>query len=675
MKNIKKLGAALSILIFTLMMSLSSYTVAMADETNISDNNQGVRLQDDFYDAVNSDWINTAKIEQGKSTASTFEDVNDKVESQIKDIINSLTANENKYNENSDEKKIINLYNNILNVKERDEEGIKPVKDILDEIKSAQTIDDITKLWSNKRIINPTIQFSVERDIKDVSTNILYINSTGLSLGDSDEYTNPTESTAKNKKLIEAYYTKLLVLSGYSQEEAKTKVDNMFKFEGMIAQNIMGKQEKAENTNLLSTLYNQYTLSQLNSLAPNLDLPVIMKDLGIDKANKIVLEDPKWLKAFNDMYTQENLPLIKNYIEISNLVYASDYLSEDFEKTNKEYANELLGISGAVSKEDSAVDDVNSMMGMAIGKIYADRYGSQKAKQDVENITKQVIEVYKKRINNLDWMSETTKKNAIDKLDKLNIRIGYPDRWTDYSKVDIKSYGEGGSFFDNATALRIFAQDQMFSKINQPVDKDSEFKPQTVNAFYVPTENAIIIPAGIIQGHFYDPNASKETNLGGIGVIIGHEISHAFDNTGAQYDSDGNLKNWWTDEDYQKFTERIQKVVDFYSQIEAIPGEKIDGSATVGENIADIGGASCLLDILAGMDKPDYKAFFQSYAVTWRQITTKDYAEYALKVDVHSPNKVRVNAVLAQFQKFDDTYGITEKDGMYIKPEDRIGIW
>lgn len=675
MKNIKKLGAALSILIFTLMMSLSSYTVAMADETNISDNNQGVRLQDDFYDAVNSDWLNTAKIEQGKSTASTFEDVNDKVESQIKDIINSLTANENKYNENSDEKKIINLYNNILNVKERDEEGIKPVKDILDEIKSAQTIDDITKLWSNKRIINPTIQFSVERDIKDVSTNILYINSTGLSLGDSDEYTNPTESTAKNKKLIEAYYTKLLVLSGYSQEEAKTKVDNMFKFEGMIAQNIMGKQEKAENTNLLNTLYNQYTLSQLNSLAPNLNLPVIMKDLGIDKANKIVLEDPKWLKAFNDMYTQENLPLIKNYIEISNLVYASDYLSEDFEKTNKEYANELLGISGAVSKEDSAVDDVNSMMGMAIGKIYAERYGSQKAKQDVENMTKQVIEVYKKRINNLDWMSETTKKNAIEKLDKLNIRIGYPDRWTDYSKVNIKSYEEGGSFFDNATALRIFAQDEMFNKINQPVDKDSEFKPQTVNAFYVPTENAIIIPAGIIQGHFYDPNASKETNLGGIGVIIGHEISHAFDNTGAQYDSDGNLKNWWTDEDYQKFTKRIQKVVDFYSQIEAIPGEKIDGSTTVGENIADIGGASCLLDILAGMDKPDYKAFFQSYAVTWRQITTKDYAEYALKVDVHSPNKVRVNAVLAQFQKFDDTYGITEKDGMYIKPEDRIGIW
>lgn len=676
MKKIKKLSAAASILIFTLMMSLSSHTtVAMADETNASDKNEEIRLQDDFYDAINNTWLNSAKIEQGKSTESTFEDVNDKVQSQIKDIINGLIANKNQYDENSDEKKIINLYNNTLNVEARNTEGIKPVKNILDEIKAAQTIDDITKLWSDKKIMNSTIQFSVERDIKNVSTNILYIDSTVLSLGDSDEYTKPTDTTAKTKKLTEDYYNKLLVLSGYSQEEAKTKVDNMFKFEGMIAENIMGRQEKAASANLIDTIYNEYTLSELNNLAPNLNLPVIMKDLGVDKANKIILEDPKWLKAFNDMYTQENLPLIKNYMEIVNLVNASDYLSEDFENVNKDYANELLGISGSASKEDDAVSNVNSMMGMAIGKIYAERYVSQKTKEDVESMVKEVVDVYKKRINNLDWMSEATKKNAIDKLDKLNIRIGYPDKWVDYSKVDIKSYEEGGSLFDNAIALRISAQDEKFNKINQPVDKNDDFKPQTVNAFYGPTENAIIIPGGIIQGHFYDPNASKETNLGGIGVIIGHEISHAFDNTGAQYDADGNLKNWWTDEDYKEFTKRTQKVVDFYSQIEALPGEKLDGNITAGENIADLGGASCLLDILAGMDKPDYKTFFESYAVTWRQITTKEYAEYALKVDVHSPNKVRVNAVLAQFQKFYDTYGITEKDGMYIKPEDRVGIW
>jgi putative endopeptidase len=316
------------------------------------------------------------------------------------------------------------------------------------------------------------------------------------------------------------------------------------------------------------------------------------------------------------------------------------------------------------------------MMGMAIGKIYAEQYVPQRTKDDVEQITKEIIDVYKKRISNLDWMSDSTKKNAIDKLDKLKIKIGYPEEWLDYSKVDLKSFEEGGSLFENAMALRAFAMNEIFGRINKPVDKKKDgFTPQTVNAFYSATENSIIIPGGIIQGHFYNPNESKEKNLGGIGVILGHEISHAFDDTGARYDADGNLSNWWSQEDYDEFTKRTEKVKDFYSQIEVMPGENLKGNTTVGENIADIGGVSCLLDILNTMDKPDYKAFFESYAVTWRQITTKEYAEYALALDVHSPNKIRVNAVLPQFQKFYDTYGITDKDRMYVKPEDRIGIW
>ncbi|AQS07812.1 M13-type metalloendopeptidase [Clostridium beijerinckii] len=676
MKKIKKLSIVASIVAFMLVVSNGSHNVAMAEESSVTNNSQGVRLNDDFYDAVNSDWIKNAKIEDGKSTASTFDDVENKVTEQIKDIINNLLINKDAYKENSDEKKIINIYNNTLNIEARNREGIKPVKENLDEIKSIGTIDDITKLWKDKRILNSTIKFSVEKDIKDVKTNILYISPTALSLGDSDEYTNPTENSKKERKLTEDYYNKILMLSGYTQQESQKKVDDMFKFEEMVAPYIKGKKEKATTKNLIDEQYNVYTVAELNNLAPNLNLPEIMNYMGIDKANKIILEDPEWLKAFNKLYNQENLPLIKNYIEIVNLLYASNYLSEDFENANKEYASNMLGITGNVSKEEEAVDNVNSMMGMAIGRLYSEKYVPEKTKKDVESITKDIIAVYKKRIDNLDWMSSQTKKNAIDKLDKLKIKIAYPDSWNDYSKLDIKSYEEGGSLFQNAMTLRIFERDKMFNKINKLVDKDEDqFKPQTVNAFYSATENSIIIPGGIIQGHFYDVNAPKEVNLGGIGVIIGHEISHAFDNTGAQYDSDGNLNNWWTEEDYKEFMQKTQKVANFYSQIEAIPGEKLDGNLTVGENIADIGGVSCLLDILGEMNNANYKAFFESYAVTWRQITTKEYATYALIIDVHSPNKVRVNAVLPQFQKFYDTYGITEKDGMYVKPGDRIGIW
>lgn len=680
MKKIKKLGAIVSIIVFLLMMSPTSYTMAMAEkvQSNVetTNSNQGIRLQDDFYDAVNSEWIKSAKIEEGNSTTSTFDDVEKRVTSQITEMINSLLISKDKYEENSDEKKIIDIYNNTLNVEARNREGLKPVKASLDQIKAAKTIDDITKLWSDKKILNSTIKFSVERDIKDVKTNILYISPTGLSLGDSDDYTNPTESTIKNRKLTEEYYNKLLILSGYTPQEAKVKVSNMFKFEEMIAPSIMGKKEQAMCSNLIDAIYNVYTIDDLNRLAPNLNLPAIMSSLGIDKAKKIVLEDPRWLQGFNKIYTQENLPLIKNYIEIVNLIYASNYLSEDFENANKEYASSLLGITGDVTKEEDAIDTVSYLMGMGVGRLYAEKYIPKKTKEDVENITKNIIETYKKRINNLDWMSKSTKKNAIDKLDKLTVKIGYPENWVDYSQVNIRSYEEGGSLFENVMALRVFAYDEIFSRINKPVDKENDgFTPQTVNAFYSATENSIIIPGGIIQGHFYDPNATREKNLGGIGTIIGHEISHAFDNTGAQYDSDGNLNNWWTEEDYEEFTQKTKKVKDFYSQIEVLQGEMLDGNLTVGENIADIGGVSCLLDILGTMDKPDYKAFFESYATTWRQITTKEYTEYALAVDVHSPNKVRVNAVLPQFQKFYETYGITEKDGMYVKPEDRLVIW
>lgn len=679
MKKIRRLSAILSLAFFMLMMSPESYTVVRAEDIsskNQASDNKGVRLQDDFYDAINNDWLSTVKIEEGKSTTSTFDDVEKTVKGQVKSIIKSLVSEKEKYAANTDERKIINLYNNVLNVQERNNQGLKPVKENLDKIKSAQTIDDITKLWSDRSIVNSTIQFAVEKDVKNITTNILYINHTGLSLGDSDQYTHPTESTAKNKKLTVNYYNKLLMLSGYTKDEANLKTDNMFKFEEMIAPYIMGKREKALTPNLIDSLYNVYTLDELKDLAPNLNLPIIMKELGIDNANKIVLQDPKWLKALNKIYTQENLPLIKNYLEIVNLIYASNYLSKDFEDANTEFSNNLLGIKGSGSKEDDAVDTVNSLMGMAIGKIYSERYVSKNVKEDVENITKKIIEVYKKRINNLTWMSSSTKKNAIDKLDKLNIKIGYPDTWVDYSKLNIKAYEEGGTLFGNVIALRRFAQDEMFSKLNKPVDKKKDgVEPQTVNAFYSPTDNSIIIPGGIIQGHFYDPNGSKETNLGGIGVILGHEISHAFDNTGAQYDADGNLNNWWSDDDYKEFQQKTQKVKDFYSQIEVAPGQMLDGNLTAGENIADIGGVSCLLDILKTMDNPNYKTFFQSYAVTWRQLTTKEYSDYAMLIDSHSPNKVRVNAVLPQFQQFYDTYGITEKDGMYIRPEDRVAIW
>nr|WP_319801751.1 M13 family metallopeptidase [Clostridium beijerinckii] len=254
--------------------------------------------------------------------------------------------------------------------------------------------------------------------------------------------------------------------------------------------------------------------------------------------------------------------------------------------------------------------------------------------------------------------------------------MGYPEKWGDYSKLEIRSYESGGSLWENIQNLGKFAYEKSISKLNQPVDK-SRFActPQTINAFYNPSSNTITVPAGILQGEFYDVNSSKEKNLGAIGTIIGHEISHAFDNTGAKFDADGNLNNWWSTDDYKKFEEKTNKVRQFYNTVKVDDGKNVNGDLTVGENIADIGGVACTLDILKKMPNPDYKTFFESNATMWREIGTKEYEDYKLQYDVHSPNKVRDNIVLAQFDEFYKTYGIKENDKMYVKPEDRMKIW
>jgi len=677
MGKIKKTGVIASALICSLLMGQGTYVkAAEVANTDVAQVSSSLRLQDDYYSAVNRQWLNTAKIDAGQMSNSTFMETNKVLTEQKKQIIKDLLANEKSYSENSDEKKIINLYKNTLNMEARNKQGIEPIKKMINEINNIKSIKDIANLNNDSNIGNPLIQFGCEVDLKDATKHALYIAPTSLSLGNSDEYVKPTENSKRLKGLAETYYTNLLTLSGYSQEQAKTKVDNLFKFENMIAPSITGKEESSKNDNIIDQQYNVYTLKQLDSLAPNLNIETIMKNNEVDNAKQIILTEPKWLEALNKIYTEQNLPLIKNYIEIINIASASSYLGEDFEKAETEFKNAFLGSQGDIPQDEKAINMVNSALGDPFGKIYIQKYFSDKVKNNVKDMTDEIISTYKNRINNLDWMSDATKKSAIEKLDKLNIQIAYPDKWKDYSKLEIRSYEDGGSLWENIENLSEFAREKSISELNEPVDK-TEFgcSPQTINAFYNPTSNTITVPAGILQGAFYDVNASKEKNLGAIGAIIGHEISHAFDNTGAKFDADGNLNNWWTQEDYNKFEEKTKKVRSFYSKVKLDDGKNVNGDLTVGENIADIGGMACAFDILNKMSNPDYKAFFESNAVLWREVNTKEYGDYRLQYDSHSPNKVRNNIVLAQFEKFYESYGIKSEDKMYIKPEDRVQIW
>lgn len=699
MKYIKQRGIILSLLVaFTI--SFVPHNKVMATEMPISENIQAIavsknsedtkvgensptRPQDDFYEYVNGEWLKTAyhNINPLFSENSYITDLYEKSDKDVRDMFNNLLDNSSQYDENSDEKKMINLYNNILDVRTRNKQSIEPIKKYLDKIEDVETIDDLTKVFSNVEmdIFNNLFQFNVVQDYDNNQAHELYIVPTLLGLGNADSYTIDNEENREKKKEYENYLKQLLILSGYDKYDASNKVDDLLKFEEMVAPLTIGLQQAVTSGIDMSQYNVTVTMEELERLAPNLNLSTIMKGLGIDKANKIVVQQMGWLKKFNELYTQENLPLIKNYIEMTIYQATTMFLTEDLNKVNDDYIEYLNGQkTDAISLEEEAFNIVNKKFTMTIGNLYAEKYFSVAEKQDVEALTKEVIETYKKRIQNNTWISEMTKLNALEKLNKMSINIAYPDDYENYSNVEVKSFEEGGSLLSNMMNLTILSRQKELSSVNEPIKKtifSDTLSPQSVSAEYHFNTNGIIITAGILQPDFYKIDKTKEQKLATIGFIIAHEVSHALDDMGAMYDGDGNLNEWWNPEDYKKFEEKTNRVADFYSKIEVLPGKNINGQLTLGENIADVSAMACLLDILEQMPNANYKEFFESYADGYRCARTTEYEEELLNLDSHSPYKYRVNGVLQQFEKFYETYNITEKDKMCVKPEDRVQVW
>ena len=652
------------------------------EEAKIGENTS-TRPQDDFYEYVNGQWLKTAyhNINPLLRENSYISDLYEKSDKDVQNMFKDLLKNANRYDENSDEKKMINLYNNILDVKSRNEQGIEPIKKYLDKIDNVKTIDDLTNILSDGEmdIFNNLFQFNVVQDYDNNQTHELYIVPTLLGVGNSDSYTIDNEENRQDKKEYINYLTQLLILSGYDKYDTSNKVDDLIKFEEMVAPSEIGLQQAVTSGIDMSQYNVTVTMDDLKTIAPNLNLPTIMHGLGIDKANKIVVQQMQWLKKFNELYTEKNLPLIKNYIEMTIYQATTMFLTEDLNKVNDDYIEYLGGQKAdGLSLEEEAFNIVNKKFTMTIGKIYAEKYFTAAEKQDVESLTKEVIEAYKKRIQNNTWISETTKLNALEKLNKMSINIAYPDDYENYSNVEVKSFEEGGSLLSNMMNLTRLSRQKELATVNNPIKKtifSDTLPPQSVTAEYHFNINGIIIAAGILQPDFYKIDNTKEKKLATIGFIIAHEVSHALDDMGAMYDGDGNLKEWWNPEDYKKFEEKTNRVADFYNKIEVLPGKNINGQLTLGENIADISGMACLLDVLETMPNANYKEFFESYADGYRCARTLEYQEELLNLDSHSPYKSRVNVVLQQFEKFYETYGITEKDEMYVKPEDRVQVW
>jgi putative endopeptidase len=420
-----------------------------------------------------------------------------------------------------------------------------------------------------------------------------------------------------------------------------------------------------------------YSVDKIQELFPTVDVKDVISTFGYKPVDEVVVVDTKLFDAYTKMFTSDRFSELKSVLKTSVFIYFSPYLSSDFKQINTAYLVATEGSAREETVEQAAENETRTLFSDYVGELYVKQYFSVEAKNDITEMVKSFIDVYKTRILALDWMSDATKQQAIKKLDTMKIEIGYPDEWKNiYENVEIK----GDDLFGNVAKINKAKLADLVSKQGKPVTKTGwtdNLPVYEVNAGYTLTFNGITFPAGIFQGKLYDINAPKEQNLGAIGMVIAHEISHAFDNNGAKFDENGNVRDWWTEEDYSKFQELCQGVVTLFDGKEFIPGLISNGTQTLGENIADMGGISVALAVAEStISNVDYKVFFESFATMWRfSRGSRARMEYILSADVHSPAVLRTNVNLQNIDKFYEVYDIKEGDGMYLTPEKRVQIW
>ena len=631
-----------------------------------------VRPQDDFFYSVNYEWLTNTRLPAGYPGMTTFDEVDKMNTDRLKAVVQELMKNQGTYQKGTVEQKIADFYHTLLDMENRNKEGLKPLEKYLDLADSASTIQellDATVLIESETGMNPLLGFGPSTDLLDSNKYSLY--GSGLSTGLPRDYIlmgNPQVDA-----MYEGLVAQFLALSGIPGEEAVEKAGKLYDLERIIAASTMSNEEASRVENV----YNPVSRADLAKMFPYVDMGKYLDDLEYGSAKEIIVTDVNLMKKTGELLSDENLDTLKTYVRFGLLVNTASLLSQDFRDAIMAFQRTFYGISTSLSDEDIAFNTLNSVMASYLGRMYVEKYFSAEAKKDVESIVADIIATFKKRIEALDWMSPATKEKAISKLNSIKVKVGYPDKWEDpLAGISIKTYKDGGSLLGNVFAISSASAKESKSLLSKPVDKTKWLMPpHTVNAYYNATNNEIVFPAGILQPPFYALNAPREQNLGGIGMVIAHEITHAFDNNGAQFDENGNMSNWWTENDYIVFQQKCQAVVNLYDGLVIAPGAVVNGNLTVSENVADIGAIACILDIAEDIPDADYKALFESLATIWRFTGTRQMYLLLATQDVHAPNKYRVNRVLQNFPEFYETYNIQPGDAMYLAPEYRVTIW
>jgi len=637
----------------------------------------------DFYNYVNGNWMKNTEIPDDQVRWGGFGVLRKKTDRDVLGILAKAKESKN-YADDTDQAKALMIFESELDTLARDAAGIEPIKPILEKIAAIKTLKEFQTLMTANaaEVSQPFIGVAAFSNPSNSAVNACYITPGQLGLPERDYYLKTDEKSVEIRQQYVDHITRMLQFLGDSEEVARKQAEVILALETKLAEPRFDKIQSRDFRNY----NNPRSMDQVQEMVPSISWRQAFKDLGIDiVVDTVLVMQPAYMEVVQNTLAEGDIDAWKTVMRWATLNDAADMLTTEIEKANWDfYRKTLNGAKKQKPADERALATVNSTVGEALGKLYVDEMFPPEAKTKAEKMIENVIAAYKDRILVLDWMSDSTKTKAIEKLDKFTVKIGYPNKWKDYSTMEVKP---DNSYYENMVVVNDWQLKDNLSRIYEPVDREEwGMSPQTVNAYFNPFNNEIVFPAAILQPPFYDYKADDAVNYGGIGAVIGHEISHAFDDSGARFDSDGNLVNWWTDSDLESFTERGNALAEQYSKIEVLDSVFINGKFTLGENIGDLGGVLGAYDGLQRFYKENGRPedidgltaeqrFFMSWATVWRTKQREKYLRSQIKTDPHSPGRYRATQPLLNIDAFYEAFDIKEGDAMYLKPEDRVRIW
>ncbi|MFN4083406.1 MAG: M13 family metallopeptidase [Bacteroidia bacterium] len=650
-------------------------------------NKPGIQIQnmdtsilpgEDFFKFANGGWIKNSPIPASESRWGSFNEVTERNNLILKQILEQSAKN-TKAPVGSTIQKVGTVYRLYMDTVARNNMGIKPVEPILKHVESIENNEQLinTLAYLHKIGIRPMFNMGVGQDLKNSTSYIVYASQGGLSLPDRDYYLKDDE---KSKKIREAFINYIDELESLYNLKIGLN-QTVMRIETELAKSSMTRTERRNQ----EKQYNKRSFNDFVKTYPNLLFNTYCKEIGIAKFDSLIVSQPDFYGRLNSMLNEFSINEWKQYLTWHVINNAASKLTTATEQASfKFYATTLTGTKEQKELWKRGIGAVNGTVGELLGQLFVKRAFTESSKAQVNSMVDDIMAAFKIRIENLEWMSRETKQKALEKLASFNRKFGYPDKWRDYSALEIKN----DSYIENEYRSNVFNFNDNINRLGKPIDRTRwGMTPQTVNAYYSATLNEIVFPAAIMQPPFFDPKADVATNYGSIGAVIGHELTHGFDDQGSKYGPDGNLKSWWTEEDRKKFEERTKVLVNQFNSFEVLPELFINGELTLGENIADLGGLLIAYDALKIYLQKNPKAnrkidgytpeqrFFIGFAQVWKNQSRPEYIRNQILTDPHSPAEYRVKGTLKNMQAFFDAFNITEKDKMYRKPEDRAVIW